>query len=139
MFLSGKWSSDKWTGDKVCVCMYNATTLKLIFVYLWKWLKTWNFKDILRVQPKKYTNSWGIICSEGKTNSVLTRQKGYQRFALSLRETGLLRSDCCVNHEQSKVNWHGNLQMYYSKIITIKSKIIKNKERWEQIRIACQI
>lgn len=37
------------------------------------------------------------------------------------------------------MNWHDDLQTYCSKRITIKNKIIKNKESRRQMRIACQI
>lgn len=66
--------------------------------------------------------------------------KGVKEFHThSPREKRLFRCGCFVNHEQSEMNWHDDLQTYCSKRITIKNKIIKNKESRKQMRIACQI
>lgn len=58
-----------------------------------------------------------------------------------LREKRLFRCAGFVNHEQSEMSWHDNLQTCSSKIVTVKKEvIIKNKGRkMKTNEIACQI
>lgn len=51
------------------------------------------------------------LCSEGKINSVLTRWECVKVIhPHSLGEERLFCSGCCVNSEQSEMNWHDNLR-----------------------------